>query len=82
MKHILTFCIILLSIVTKAQTNYAVYPIPYNPDPFISNNIAPNTQVDDVYSYPIPIGFTFNYFGINFSFLRLALGLPFQVQLL
>jgi uncharacterized repeat protein (TIGR01451 family) len=67
MKHIFTFCIVLLSIVTKAQTNYSVYPIPYNPDPFISSNIAPNTQIDDSYSTPISLGFTFNYFGVDYT---------------
>ena len=67
MKHIFTFCIVLLSIVIKAQTNYSVYPIPYNPDPFISSNIAPNTQIDDSYSTPISLGFTFNYFGVDYT---------------
>jgi hypothetical protein len=67
MKHIFTFCIVLFSIGVKAQTNYTVYPIPYNPDPFVSNNVAPNTQIDDSYSSPIPIGFTFNYFGVDYT---------------
>jgi len=67
MKRIFTLCIVLFSIAAMAQTNYAVYPIPYNPDPFVSNNVAPNTQIDDSYSTPIPLGFTFNYFGIDYT---------------
>jgi uncharacterized repeat protein (TIGR01451 family) len=67
MKHIFTFCIILLSIVTKAQTNYAVYQIPYNPDPFTVGNYVPGVNADDIYSAAIPIGFSFNFYGINYN---------------
>lgn len=67
MKKLFTFLSLLISISTIAQSNYAVYPIPYNPDPFVSNNVASNTQIDDSYSSPVPIGFTFNFFGLDFT---------------
>jgi uncharacterized repeat protein (TIGR01451 family) len=67
MKNIFTICIVLLSILTRAQTNYAVYQIPYNPDPFMAGNIVPGVTSDDIYSAAIPIGFSFNFYGINYN---------------
>jgi uncharacterized repeat protein (TIGR01451 family) len=67
MKNIFTICIVLLSILTRAQTNYAVYQIPYNPDPFMAGTLVPGTNVDDGHSSVIPIGFSFFYYGAYFD---------------
>jgi uncharacterized repeat protein (TIGR01451 family) len=66
MKHIFTLLILLFSILTKAQTNYTVYPIPYNPDPFLNGTMVTG-MVDDIHSNAIPIGFSFNFYGSSYN---------------
>lgn len=67
MKKIFTFLALLVSFALTAQTNYSVYPIPYNPDPFTIGNVVPGVSSDDIFSGIIPIGFTFNYYGLNYT---------------
>jgi uncharacterized repeat protein (TIGR01451 family) len=66
MKHIFTLLILLFTTFTKAQTNYTVYQIPYNPDPFANGTLAVAME-DDVYSGVIPIGFNFDFYGNTYN---------------
>ena len=63
MKHLLTLCIVLFAFITAAQTNYTVSTIAYNPDPFMVGTAVPNSSTDDQYSFVIPIGFSFFFYG-------------------
>ena len=63
MKHLLTLCIVLFAFITEAQTNYTVSTIAYNPDPFMVGTAVPNSSTDDQYSFVIPIGFSFFFYG-------------------
>jgi len=67
MKNIFTCFALFVSLIVKAQTNYTVYPIPYNPDPFMAGTLVPGTNMDDVHSSAIPIGFSFFYYGAYFD---------------
>lgn len=62
-KFLLGLCFLLaLQFSGKAQTNYSVSSIAYNPDPFTAGVAIPNFT-DDVFSPVIPIGFTFEFYG-------------------
>ena len=51
----------------KAATSYVVAPIAYTPASFTSGTTAVATNVDDIYSSPINIGFCFNFYGNTYT---------------
>ena len=63
-KFILSLLPVLFSsFLSKAQTSYGVYQIPYSPQTIDSVNVL--TLGDDDYSDEIVIGFPFEYFGLS-----------------
>jgi uncharacterized repeat protein (TIGR01451 family) len=62
-KFLLGLCFLfVLQFSGKAQTNYSVSSIAYNPDPFTAGNTV-GPLPDDIYSSTLPIGFTFEFYG-------------------
>ncbi len=61
-KFMLTALLFLGSFIAKAQTPYNVYQISYAPYPFTGTSVLIG---DDAFSGVIPIGFSFNFFGVN-----------------
>ena len=72
MKKIILIFVLLAALKVSGQTNYYLYTIPYNPDPFTVGNVIPGMAVDDHYSNAIPIGFSFNFFGNNYNSLLVS----------
>jgi len=64
-KYLILIFALLLGFATKAQT-YTVSSIPYTPYSF-STGTSIATPIDDIYTSAYPIGFTFNFFGINYD---------------
>ena len=73
MKKVLRFVatIALLSLTipsfVKAQSAYVVQPIPYTPYSYTGENDVPLNSIDDINSGVIDIGFTFKFFGNDYT---------------
>lgn len=68
-KYILFIVFALLVFKGNAQSNYSVAPIPFQP---FSGTLASLATQDDLYSDPIALPFSFDFYGVTYSAMRIS----------
>lgn len=68
-NYILLFVFSLFFFKGNAQSNYSVTPIPFQP---FSGTLASLTTMDDLYSESIQLPFSFDFYGVTYSSVRIS----------